>query len=188
MAGVRDRFFEGELPGPLAPHQPRSRISQKGPLTAEDMMNRIDNRLRRIVVKACSNSYAASKVVETFEEFLVASFADSKPKLVEDWWDDLLLEPPSITSRKDLRSVAQFFFDADSTTGGFHRLLLHAVCQFHGLHAVSKMVDITIDSKSKSRALNVTGVLGEKKFRLLDHIAERQNDTEAQERLSALAL
>lgn len=156
LKGVRDRFFECELPVAVeAPSQPRSHVSHKRPLTADDMMNRIDNRLRRIVIKACTNSYPAAIVVETFETFLVSSFTGKKPKLAADWSNDLLLEPPTITHRKDSRSVAQFFFDANSSSGGFHRLLLHAICQFHGLNAASKMVDIAIDGKKQARALTV---------------------------------
>jgi hypothetical protein len=170
LKSVRERFFECEIPGMATAPARSRRASPNGPLTAQDMMNRVDGRLRKIVVKACTNSYPAAKVVEAFEAFLIASFAGKKPKqLPSDWSEDLLLEPPTITLRKDLRHVAQFFFDAESSTGGFHRLLLHAVCQFHGLNAVSKMVDITIGDKSKARALNVTGTITEDNYRLLDH-------------------
>lgn len=188
LKSVRDQFFEGELSG--RPAEARSsRGTLNRPLTAQDMMHRVDDRLRRIVVKACTNSYPAAKVVNVFETFLIASFAGKKAKqLSSDWSSDLLLEPPTITRRKDLRHVAQFFFDAESSTGGFHRLLLHAVCQFHGLNAVSKMVDIEIDDKSRARALNVTGTITEDKYRLLSHATKEDATNHMVERLSTLAI
>jgi hypothetical protein len=187
LKSVRDQFFEGELSG--RPDEPRSRGTLNRPLTALDMLHRIDDRLRRIVVKACTNSYPAAKVVEVFETFLVTSFSGKEAKgLSSDWSSDLLLEPPTITRRKDLRHVAQFFFDAEASTGGFHRLLLHAVCQFHGLHAVSKMVDIEIGDKSRARALTVTGTIAEDKHRLLDHATKEDATSRVAERLSTLAL
>jgi hypothetical protein len=188
LKSVRDRFFEGELPGrPTSPARSRGTLNR--PLTAQDMMHRVDDRLRRIVVKACTNSYPAAKVVEVFETFLITSFAGKKAKqLSSDWSSDLLLEPPTITQRKDLRHVAQFFFDAESSTGGFHRLLLHAVCQFHGLNAVSKMVDIEIDDKSRARALNVTGKITENKYSLLDYATKGDATSHVADRLSTLAI
>jgi hypothetical protein len=187
LKSVRDQFFEGELSGTTT--EPRSRGTLNRTLTAQDMLHRIDVRLRRIVVKACTNSYPAASVVAKFESFLVTSFAGKKAKeLSSDWSSDLLLEPPTITLRKDLRHVAQFFFDAESSTGGFHRLLLHAVCQFHGLHAVSKMVDIEIDDKSRARALTVTGTITEDKHRLLDHATKEDATSRVADRLSTLAL
>ena len=171
LKGVRDRFFEGELPA-------RSQVSHRvvrtrGPLTAQDMMNRIENRLRRVVIKACTNSYPAAKVVEVFEDFVVRAFAQKKPSSSTDWWKDLLLEQPTVTTRKDSHTVAaQFYFDAESSTGGFHRLLLHAVAQFHGLKAVSKMVNINIGDRSQARALTVSGSISETKYRLLDYIVK----------------
>ena len=40
--------------------------------------------------------------------------------------------------------VLQFCFDNDSSTGGFHRLLLHAVAPYHGLVAVSKTASLRV--------------------------------------------
>jgi hypothetical protein len=189
LKSVRDRFFDCDTGRPTQ-SPVRSRGILNRPLTAHDMMNRVDARLRRIVVKACTNSYPAAKVVEVFEAFLITSFAGKKAKqLSSDWSSDLLLEPPTITRRKDLRHVAQFFFDAESSTGGFHRLLLHAVCQFHGLNAVSKMVDIAIGDNSRARALSVTGTITEdSRYRLLDHATKQDATSHVADRLSTLAL
>jgi hypothetical protein len=186
LKDVRERFFEGE--GPVNVTVSRTDRPHRKILTPEDMMCRIDPRLRQVVVKACANSYPASKVVHKFEDFIVASFAademfedfvvtsaDSTKDipLPEDWWSGLLLEHPTITkdeSPKE-RTTAKFFFDAESSTGGFHRLLLHAVAQFHGLKVVSRITKI---GASKARTLVVSGSMDKVKFRLLDYLAEKE--------------
>jgi len=180
LKGVRDRFFEGELPNRS---QPSHKVGLQGPLTAQDMMNRIENRLRKVVVKACTNSYPAAKVVESFEDFVIRALAGKKLKVSSDWWKDLLLEQPTVTTRKDSRTVARFYFDAESSTGGFHRLLFHAVAQFHGLKAVSEMVNIQIGDKSQARALTVSGAISEAKYRLLDHIVKEKESGESVEKV-----
>lgn len=171
MKGVREQFFEGEGPTPLVPMS-RSSVSNRSSKeahTANDMLNRIDPRLRRLVVRACRNSYAASKVAGYFEDFVLRSFATTtaskKTKNVgsENWWRDIVLECPTVTQRKDNgRYSAHFFFHATAPTGGFHRLLLQAVCQFHGLHAVSRMEDNFLQQGKEScgaRVLVVSGAI-----------------------------
>jgi len=142
-------------------------------------MRRIDPRLRQVVIKACANSYPATKVLGMFEKFIVNTFAEKKMIEIEvDWWIDLLLECPAVTmtSKKvDGSSVltAQFFFDAESSNAGFHRLLLHAVSQFHGLTAVSRMLEVCIDSRSMNvRSLAVSGSIDDTEaiYYLLDHV------------------
>jgi hypothetical protein len=224
---IRHRFFEGELPAPHSgetsgPVESSRMRRCRRHLTASEMMNRIDGRLRRVVVKSCTNSYAAASVVETFESFIVDTFTDKTTNSKEDytssnthnslkegWWQSLLLEQPTVTHRKDGKIVVQFFFEAPSDTasaaaggdgkkdaeaaaiaakGGFHRILLHAVCQFHGLRAVSNMIDIVQKDdknnnnnnaiKKSSRALTVMGTSGgmEAKYRLLESIVGPPNN------------
>mmetsp|Transcript_6190 Transcript_6190/g.13943 ORF Transcript_6190/g.13943 Transcript_6190/m.13943 type:complete len:85 (+) Transcript_6190:52-306(+) len=61
------------------------------------------------------------------------------------------------SQEKDGRQRAvRFYFDTTSSQGGFHRVLLHAVCQFHGFHAVSNTT--RVGGKS-ARVLTVTGIL-----------------------------
>jgi hypothetical protein len=149
MRAKREKFFEGEgpmlaPPPSLVDYHKRSIASKKEPSTASDMLNRMDPRLRRLVVRAYRNSYAAAKVVDKFEAFVVGSFGTligSTASLEsDDWWRDLLLECPTITRRRDNgKYSAQFYFHGSAPTAGFHRLLLHAVCKFHGLNAVPKM-------------------------------------------------
>jgi hypothetical protein len=140
MKDSREQFFEGY--GPIQKDKPQKLKPTKtnALVSGEDMLNRIDQRLRRLLIRACHNSYAAAKVVELFESFIVSSFMNDTSTLLNDgWWRDLLLECPTLTHRKDSnRSTVQFFFHPTLPTGGFHRLLLHAVCQFHGLNVVSR--------------------------------------------------
>lgn len=187
MKHARNQFFEGEGP------EPTLIIRRRGPgvtnkaLTVVDMMNRMDPRLRRLVVRACHNSFAAAKVMGLFEDFVVTSFilGDSQRKkkgllksLQEGWWKDLLLECPAVSQRKDnSRYSANFFFPPTSSTGGFHRLLLQAICQFHGLNAVSRMVrNLSIADNTEARALIVTGNFETVRYRLLEHLENKEED------------
>jgi hypothetical protein len=140
-----------------------------------------------VVAKACRNSYAASTVVAKFERYVLASFTASHKRrkklasLEEGWWTDLLLERPTVTKRKDARSSGQFFFDAEESTGGFHRLLLQAVCQFYGLTAVSRMVsNVSFGDKTKARSLVATGSIADEdsKCSLLGFLTEKDRDAE----------
>lgn len=163
LKNVRERFFEGEFAVMIAPrkvHPPPEASS------AEQWMRRIDSRLRPIVVKACTNSYPATCVVRVLEEFLVQQFASMQRfQLDALWWHDLLLKAPQHSIHKDLM-VVEFYFSIDSSQGGFHRLLLHAVAQFHGLSAVSRLI------ANEARFLSVSGKAVETgpMFYLLDHL------------------
>lgn len=188
MKDAREQFFEGY--GPMTNHStPKVKsISNKVVLSGDDMLNRIDPRLRRLLIRACHNSYAAAKVVEVFESFIIKSFTNVKSTLLQDgWWMDLLLECPTLTHRKDNnRSTAQFFFHPTLPTGGFHRLLLHAVCQFHGLNVTSRTEE-TFEciwgngiTTNGTRVLTATGYTFEGTTNgvlLLQHIGENVDDS-----------
>jgi hypothetical protein len=173
LRNIREQFFEGEFASvtpvvPLRPHR-------SNPTTAADQMNRIDNRLRNVAVRACRNSGPAATVVDRFETFVIATFlgsAHTTRLLEESWWHDLLLQVPTVRRKPENTPasfmVLQFYFDPYSSTGGFHRLLLHAICQFHGLSAISNMVDVG-DSK-QARALIVSGRLTDAPHRMLQHL------------------
>lgn len=229
----REEFFEGAGPLPSSSANPRhqrssSRNDSSERLTAADMFLRIDPRLRRVVVRACHNSYAAAKVVELLEDCVVSTFStpprggdsnntnggndwvlissstatttttttsnNNNNNNKEYWWKGLLLHSPTGVSLRTKEYAAsgeqpgyraQFSFDAESPTGGFHRLLLQSICQFHGLTTVSRMlyVDVPterggISGRTKARTLIVTGCLqeaneGAPRFRLLQHLNEQ---------------
>jgi hypothetical protein len=177
LRDVRERYLKGELPHltgmPIA-------LTAKPVKTLQDRMNRVDPRLRRVVVKAVSNSYPAARALERFETYLLRIFASvpvcedppstgpapSNPcnnDSDECAWRDLLLAAPTVELAENSDSghvVAHFYFDPDSPTGGFHRLLLHACAQFHGLEAWSRMSNVTINDKtSNAKSLTAKGFL-----------------------------
>jgi len=185
LRDVRERFFSGELPERRSSNIRKS-ITAYAEGTARDRLNRIDARLRSVLVRACQKSYPAQKVVERFETYVIRTFSTApEAKTALDDWDDLLLTPPSVVSTELLQSSrndagdqpskisVQFFFDPESSTGGFHRILLQGVCQYHGLHAVSKST-VGSCATPKARSLEVTGSRfdGDSRcFRLLDAVS-----------------
>lgn len=184
---LRDDFFEGEI-GYGAPTSSCSHAN-KAPtndvkLTPEQMMMCIPERLRNVIIRACSSSEATVKIVDDYEAFLVQSFADGKASLVSDSISASLLESPSVTQTESGSTVARFCFDSESSTGGFHRLLLHAVCQFHSLHAVSKTIDSEMQPK---RLLTVTGTLRGSNVRL-SQVVDDTKVSHVTESLSSLRL
>lgn len=172
LQSVRDKFFEGELyskPNSVSTRKPAS----KGPVTAEQRMNRIDKRLQHVVVRAIENSYPATMIMETFESFLLQAYGKDTNNNSETSpvaWKDILAEPPTVT-KPDGHStflVIRFLFDQDSSTGGFHRLLLHALVQFHGLTATSS-------TTPKGRVLTATGTLTDQsEHKLVDSIMQKK--------------
>ena len=77
----------------------------------------------------------------------------------DEWWSDLLLQAPKVTNANNHRRVVQFVFDNDSSTGGFHRLLLHAAVQYHGLVAVSKTASLQVDGNDEVSSEQVCRLL-----------------------------
>lgn len=194
MKDAREQFFEGY--GPMTNHD-TGRLNVKSSkkndvaFSGDDMLNRIEPRLRRLLIRACHNSYAAAKVVEFFESFIILSFSNVRSVSLKDgWWMDLLLECPTLTHRNDNhRSTAQFFFHPTLPTAGFHRLLLHAVCQFHGLNVVSRTEEHyecvwhNGDTTNGARVLKATGNVlkgttsTSNGILLLQHIGENVDDS-----------
>ena len=184
---LRDEFFEGNI---YPPTNPTSRHSTKNnsvnestkPVTFQDMFHRIDSRLRRIVIKACLNSAPASKVIDTMELFLVHAYTAGKmsPKMgPTETWDGILLEPPTLTHRKqDDMTICQFFFDPkNSTTGGFYRLLLHSLCQFHGLKAISSTLKMVFENQpAEARVLTSSGFLSGADIKLVESVMKHQQE------------
>jgi hypothetical protein len=210
---AREKFFEGA--GPL-PNERRlhstSTTKQVKYMTAAERMNRIDPRLRSVVVRACRNSYAAAKVVELLEDYVVSTFqghsdwilirtpsassSDNDEQEQSMWWKGLLLQSPTVSKNSPTKAMdvdsceeegvngyyqALFLFDADSPTGGFHRLLLQAICQFHGLNIASRVLHdaplLDGTSCSQARVLIATGLVkeeGAQPMRLLQHLNDQE--------------
>ena len=166
---LRDKYLDGELP---VLEQPRC----SGPAipiqwTPDLMLNRIDSRLRRVVIKAGTNSQPAFLVMKRLEDHVMRLFTGSDAP-GEDL-TDLLLAVPTLRTLADSVHTCQFYFHPNSPTGGFHRLLLHAICQFHGLRVSSRTVDVEIGEHRQARALTVTGgIARDDIFRLVDCLSE----------------
>ena len=199
---VRDQFFAGELQTTTTTVEPHTNHKSRKyntvvdvtdptvTLTSADLYKRIDARLQRVVAKACENSGPACKVVESFERYLVDTFVDNGEEKVEEapedsssgsssFWDDVLLEQPTVTFDTDKGAkVVSFLFDGAAPSGGFHRLLVHAVSHFHCLKAKTSTLG---GGKKAARVLVVHGVMRGEKHRLLDHLASLQEQRQQQQ-------
>jgi len=149
---TRNQFFEGEIGHGPPDVRSKSKIKQDYSSPAL-MMNRVHERLRNVITRACSSNTMV-KIVDAFEECLCSCFLDGQSNKSITCNVNTLLEAPKVNKKKSGQTTAHFYFDADSSSAGFHRLLLHAVCQFHGLHAMSTTVDL---NKKPARQLVVTG-------------------------------
>jgi hypothetical protein len=179
---VREQFFSGELhASTMEPKQGNINKPQKS-WSASDLFERIDGRLRCVVVKACENSAPACKVVESFENFLVHAFRDDRHgdesfSVSNDFWHGILLEKPSIQQQGEGGKAVTFLFDGDTSTGGFHRLLVHAVCYFHCLRAKTSSRE---EGHVKARVLLVQGSVLGSQYRLLDYVMALQEQKQRQ--------
>jgi hypothetical protein len=171
---VRDKFFSGELhaSAPSAPPQYRKSASDIIDPSPEDLFHRIDGRLRRVVVKACENSAPACKIVESFENYLIAAFDKDDDNPNSNCWEGVLLERPSVSHQEGVTHVT-FLFDGESTSGGFHRILVHAVSQFHCLK-VKTFSQAESPSEQSARGLSVKGGMRGGNHRLLDYLTTLQ--------------
>jgi hypothetical protein len=99
-------------------------------------------------------------------------------------WHGLLLEPPLVTHRpQDDVYTTRLVFDGDSPNGGFHRLLIHGLCQFHGLKATSSTVKVltAVDQTMvEARLLVATGRVAQefKMVKMVDYIMQRKESRE----------
>ena len=184
---LRDQFFQEGLQAKLVtkPSSNSARLPDTSSSAPKDLLNRIEGRLRRVIIKACQNSMPATQVVDRLETFLVDCFQQQDNNtdsdnlidagcLNEDW-SDLLLESPEVTrhSSDDYNISVTFLFDSNSSTGGFHRLLLHGLCQFHGLAACSSTRQVTVgDSAKSARVLTAQGNLLSPNIKLVNCVME----------------
>jgi hypothetical protein len=166
IKGLREDFFRGEIGYPIS-RTPTNKPDVE--LTPRIMLNRIHGRLLTVVTRACSTSQASVKFVDRYERFLAQCFGKENVTPLETDVSVSLLKPPAVTRKKSGSIIARFYFHPESSAGGFHRLLLHAVTQFHGLHAISKTVEMETDT---ARLLTVTGSLSGPNVRLLDYIID----------------
>lgn len=183
---VRDKFYAGELHS----SQPKAKVNHKNHkkpthlLTRDDKVNRIDKRLRQVVTRAIENSLPATKIMETLEDFLIQAHVSNNkdqttiaPQEDKQVWNGILSKPPTISRHGDDNNngkqilVLHFSFDSESSSnGGFHRLLLHALVQFHGLAAHSAT------TPTGGRLLTATGYLADTNHKLVDSVMQRREE------------
>ena len=183
---IRDRFVDGEVGrnnSITKGAQERMKKRQEELFLDGDRMMRVNVnvRLMNVVVRACKSSGFTRNVVDAFERLLVNNMSgrgvemachDSDETEADiDIWNQVMVQKPFITRKKSMGLgdtgsgvIARMLFREDESKGAFNRLLLHAVCQFHGLDTCS-----TTTSKGY-RMLTVTGICKGSHLKFLDFV------------------
>lgn len=185
LESLRQQFADGEIghargAGSSSTSTTSSSLSENPAI----LMKRIHDRLRHVLIRACAGSDATIDVVNALEECLKNCFLSNEEETETSTTRvtivDTLLEPPIVTRRalssssSSSHCMARFYFDATSSAGGFHRLLLHAICQFHGLHATSTTTTMTNTNTANTAAVQSSDlVTGAKEARLLTVTGKR---------------
>jgi hypothetical protein len=140
LTTIRDRFADGEIGHRFAGNMPRYNVdlsTSRGSEDPELMIQQIPDRLKNVVIRACSSSENTKSIVDALEDCLTKCFlhdSDGSECYANEDLASSLLFKPNVTKRVSSgHTTVRFAFDASSSKGGFHRLLLHAICQFHGL-------------------------------------------------------
>lgn len=87
----------------------------------------------------------------------------------------------SMSKNKMMKSklTIRFLFDGQSSTGGFNRLLVHGLCQFHGLQVQSSSTEIiTTTTRTKTqtaRMLTATGILSGTDVNMVQYVCSKKN-------------
>jgi hypothetical protein len=181
MQNIRERFVQGEVGvvqdsmSQLAIQRHKRREEQKYKSGRRMLKENVDTRLLDVIVRACQASKFSRSVVSAFERLIVGHMSNDQSSMSTykmdadiDIWNEILVQKPFIT-RKTANTgggfILRLLFNEHESKGAFHRLLLHAVTQFHGL-------DTTSNSTSKGRVLTVTGSCKGSQFKLLDYVVE----------------
>jgi len=185
---IRDRFVDGEVGRSNSitkGAKERMKKRQEELFQDGDRMMRVNvnERLMNVVVRACKSSGFTRNVVDAFERLLVSNMSgggdemachdSDESELDNDIWNQIMVQKPFITRKTNMdmglgnsRSgvIARMLFREDESKGAFNRLLLHAVCQFHGLDTCSS-------TTSKGyRMLTVTGICKGSNLKFLDFV------------------
>jgi len=167
---VRDSFIRGEIGNTVFPFRTdRHKRSLEHVFTdGGRMLDQVHERLRNVVVRASANpSSFAVKLMNSFEKYLEGVFSKRNSDLsIHPAMEEVLSQPPHILKRSSDSSSVRFVFDSGKSGGGFHRILLHSVCQFHGLKATS--ANTLKNNSSAERSLTVSGQFRGAKFHITD--------------------
>ena len=176
-----------------------STVSSSSPtalaVTPSSMYSTINARLRNILEKSYNPTTKTlpMQLITWFELHLISILTNNedigdKGNFNEDdlviQLDKVLKQRPRITLTQAKKKRIQYYFDSKSPTGAYHRLLLHAVCKFHGLNSVSSDASSVTNNKLKrtdARILTVTGSCLLPQSRLVDYLAHLENTKERQQ-------
>jgi hypothetical protein len=153
------------------------------------MQCNVNKRLLNIVTRTCRMPSFSRKVVDAFEFVLVQNMSmdvtknDRQNNIQQDCdevWEQVLVQKPFVTTRKVASNknnthekspvIVRMIFSEDGSRAAFHRLLLHAVCQFHGL-------EVSSSTTSKGhKMLTVTGLCKGSHLRFLEFVPFDDNE------------
>jgi hypothetical protein len=182
-SNVRDRFVNGEVVSdstPVLTEAARERMRKREVelyKSGEAMMDKVQGRLFNVVQQACETSDFTQSIMNSFESFLVMHLSvqhdEARLKDAEDAstrvLEKILVQKPFVTRKADNQFTLRFLFSDAQKKGAFNRLLLHALCQFHGLNIASS-------TTSKGyKMITVTGICKGSQFRFLDHCLLEQD-------------
>ena len=183
VAKIRERFVDGEVGvnevvilSEAAKEKIRKREEELYKDGKRMMKVNVNERLVNVVIRACKNSGFTRNVVNTFEDLLLSlnhpksnSVKSSVHVIESEIWKQVLVQKPFITRKlnaetKESNVTVRLFFSDGKSKGAFNRLLLHAVCQFHGLQTASST------TSKGHRIMTVTGGCKGEHLRFLDYV------------------
>lgn len=132
---VASSSFRNNAPGNGG--RSRRKISMNG----DENFNLLDPRLKRIVERMVTTkaSSFATQLVNSYESYLQSIFCFKKEGETK-LFNSYLICPPCALFRENGVIDVRFSFESNSPYGGINRLLLHAICQFHGLVSTSNTI------------------------------------------------
>jgi hypothetical protein len=182
VAQIRERFVDGEVGEDntfVMSNSAKERMRKREEELYKDghrMTKKVNQRLLKVVIRACKGSGFTRNVVDAFEKLLLSlpnngssasTSTSSKPET--DIWNKVLVQKPLITRKSNPGTsgssvTIRMLFSENESKGAFNRLLLHAVCQFHDL-------DTSSSTTSKGhRMMTVTGICKGGDFRFLEYV------------------
>ena len=164
---LRRKFEEGDVAKvPSKNYSSSKSFHKNNPLNGDDMFEVLDPRLKRVLERMVTTktSSSAAQLTSAYESYLSLLFCHGIEGETEAFGSYLARLPSVIIRDKNLIEI-KFMFELDSPYGGINRLLLHAVCQFHGLCASS-------NTTKTMRVMNIRGNFTGESLSLI-HFAKR---------------
>jgi len=209
ISNARERFLRGEIAVDNNHCNNHTKRDLKSFRDGKSMLRKMEKRLRRVVERACRNSDFSKEVLIEFE-WVLSKFLlhDTEEKDRNDdeeedkeqtksVLDQVLIRKPLLTRTKSTNrnnnKMLRFLFrqssDDDENNNNnatmqpnpsFNRLLLHALCQFHGLESTSST------TANGRRLLTVTGKFMGDGIRLVDFLNVDEEEEEKDDIMESL--